>query len=363
MIIEDFKSLFLQDCPMIDVRAPIEFDQGAFPTATNIPILNDDEREQVGICYKRRGAEAAGRLGHTLVFGATREARLQTWQTFITTHPNALVYCFRGGLRSQLTQAWLQAAGVSVPRIKGGYKALRGYLLQTFEALPPLMILAGKTGSGKTTLLADLPSQVDLEGRAQHRGSAFGKRLSPQPTQISFENLVAIDFLKLADSAPGRTVVVEDEGRLIGRVSLPLGLQALMKQSPLVLLEVDLEARVEHIHAEYVVQHFAELLVATGAHALAQQQHESAFLLALDAIKKRLGGVAHGQLHELMSRAFKAQQRGDFEVHRDWIRSLLVDYYDPMYDYQIAQKAERIIFRGDACSVRAFITEQAAFLG
>jgi tRNA 2-selenouridine synthase len=363
MIVEDFKSLFLQDCPMIDVRAPIEFEQGAFPMATNLPILNDVEREQVGVCYKRRGADAAEQLGHSLVSGATRDARLQAWQMFIATHPDAFVYCFRGGQRSQLTQDWLQAAGIDVPRIKGGYKSMRGYLLQVFEALPPLMILAGKTGSGKTTLLADLPYQVDLEHRAQHRGSAFGKRLSPQPTQISFENAVAIDFLKLTDSASGHTVVVEDEGRLIGRVSLPLALQAAMKQSPLVLLEVDLAARVEHIHAEYVVQHFAELLVATGEHALAQQQHESAFLLALDAIKKRLGGVAHRQLHELMSRAFKAQQRGDFDVHRGWIRTLLVDYYDPMYDYQIGQKAERIIFRGDPKSVTEYVSQQSTRVG
>jgi tRNA 2-selenouridine synthase len=356
MIIEDFKSLFLQDCPMIDVRAPIEFAQGAFPTAINLPILFDDEREQVGICYKQRGADAAEQLGHTLVSGATRDARLLAWQDVITNHPDALVYCFRGGLRSQLTQDWLLAAGTPAPRIKGGYKALRSYLLQVFESLPPLMILAGKTGSGKTTLLADLPHQVDLEDRAQHRGSAFGKRLTPQPSQIGFENAVAIDFLKLADAAPTRTVVVEDEGRLIGRVSLPLSLQAAMKQAPLVLLEVDLAARVEHIFEEYVVLHFADLLAATGDHALAQQQHESSFLLALEAIKKRLGGAAHGQLHELMSRAFKAQQRGDFALHRDWIQTLLVDYYDPMYDYQIGQKAERIIFRGDADSVREYLT-------
>ena len=91
MIVEDFKSLFLQDCPMIDVRAPIEFEQGAFPMATNLPILNDDEREQVGTCYKQRGADAAEQLGHALVFGVTREARLQRWQTFITAHPDALV--------------------------------------------------------------------------------------------------------------------------------------------------------------------------------------------------------------------------------------------------------------------------------
>jgi tRNA 2-selenouridine synthase len=358
MIIEDFKSLFLQDCPMIDVRAPVEFGHGAFPAAVNLPILTDEEREQVGTCYKQRGADAAELLGHSLVAGHTRESRLQAWQTFIAAHPDALLYCFRGGLRSQLAQDWLRAAGTPVPRIKGGYKALRGFLLQLFEALPPLVILAGKTGSGKTTLLADMPHQVDLEHRAHHRGSAFGKRLTPQPSQISFENAVAIDFLKLSDAAPDKVVVVEDEGRLIGRVSLPLGLQTAMKQAPLVLLEVDLAARVEHIHAEYIVQHFTELLTTTGDHALAQQTHESSFLQALDAIKKRLGGVAHGELQALMSRAFKAQQRGDFEVHRDWIQALLVDYYDPMYDYQIGQKAQRIIFRGHAEAVRSFMAEQ-----
>ena len=50
--IEDFQPLFTNDIPILDLRAPIEFNQGAFPSAVNIPLMNDTERQQVGTCYK-----------------------------------------------------------------------------------------------------------------------------------------------------------------------------------------------------------------------------------------------------------------------------------------------------------------------
>jgi tRNA 2-selenouridine synthase len=36
-----------------------------------------------------------------------------------------------------------------------------------------------------------------------------------------------------------------------------------------------------------------------------------------------------------------------FDSHRRWIRQLLSDYYDPMYDYQLEKKLERVRLRGD----------------
>ena len=49
--------------PCIDLRAPGEFAQGAFPGAVNLPLLTDNERAEVGIAYKNRGRQAAVEVG------------------------------------------------------------------------------------------------------------------------------------------------------------------------------------------------------------------------------------------------------------------------------------------------------------
>lgn len=354
------EDIFSRAVPLLDLRAPVEFAQGAFPGAVNLPILDDAEREKVGICYKQHGPQAAETLGHTLVSGASRASRLHTWQTFLAANPDAWLYCFRGGKRSQLAEAWLRAEGSPVQRIPGGYKALRHYLLGVLEATPPLLVLGGKTGCGKTDLLAGLERQVDLEKRANHRGSAFGKQIDGQPAQIDFENALGVDFLKLALLAPELPVVVEDEGRAIGRVSLPLPLQAKMKVAPVILLEDDIACRSERICNEYLVAQFAGLLALHHDQTLAHDAHEAAFLESLAAVQKRLGGVAYQRLRGSMEMAFGAQRRGDFAQHQIWITDLLANYYDPMYDYQINNKAERIVFRGDFAAVTEYLLEQTA---
>ena len=75
----DYRHIFLNDVPMMDVRAPVEFAQGAFPGTVNLPLMNDSERQQVGTCYKQRGQQAAIALGHTLVSGDIKRARIQAW--------------------------------------------------------------------------------------------------------------------------------------------------------------------------------------------------------------------------------------------------------------------------------------------
>jgi len=102
------KALFTDDIPLIDVRAPVEFEQGAYPNAVNIPILNNEQRHEVGTCYKERGRDEAMELGHRLVSGADKLTKLAKWLKAIEDKPDAVIYCFRGGLRSQITQSWLR---------------------------------------------------------------------------------------------------------------------------------------------------------------------------------------------------------------------------------------------------------------
>ena len=153
---EDYQRIFLQDIPMMDVRAAIEFDKGAFPNSQNIPILNDSQREAIGTRYKREGQDAAIALGLELATPEIREHRLQQWQKFANANPEGYLYCFRGGLRSRTTQAWLKEKGLDYPLVEGGYKSMRTYLLQQLELSLqqiPFVILTGFTGSGKTQVL------------------------------------------------------------------------------------------------------------------------------------------------------------------------------------------------------------------
>ncbi|UWN51475.1 tRNA 2-selenouridine synthase [Alcanivorax sp. ALC70] len=142
----DYRALFLNRAPLLDVRAPVEFAKGAFPGATNLPLLDDGERHKVGIRYKQAGQAAAIDLGNELVSGRVKRARLNAWRQWRADHPDGYLYCFRGGLRSRTTQAWLANEGIDVPLVVGGYKAMRRFLLESLDAQlarQPLWVLAG----------------------------------------------------------------------------------------------------------------------------------------------------------------------------------------------------------------------------
>jgi len=353
----DYAALFLRDTPLLDTRAPLEFAHGAFPTATNLPLMNDEERAAVGTRYKQKGQQAAIALGHELVAGELREARIESWKRFAEAHPAGYLYCFRGGLRSQLVQQWLAEHGVAYPRVAGGYKAMRRFLIDTLEersASAPVMLVAGATGTGKTLLIRDLPRSIDLEGLAHHRGSAFGRFLDAQPTQIDFENALAIALLRLTQQ-PG-PVFLEDEGHLIGRVALPATLRERMARAPLLVLEYPLEDRIGVVVDDYIVdlgRRFADRFGDEGA-AL----HRARLLEDLGRTRKRLGGARHAEVAALMEAAFDEQARsGRVDAHRAWIRRLLQDYYDPMYAYQLSRREGDRLCVGRREEISAYVQE------
>ena len=343
--------LLAKDVPLIDLRAPTEFARGAFPSAVNLPLLNDEERAEVGTLHKRRGPDAAIRRGHELVAGAVRDARIKGWTDFVTQHPEAWIYCWRGGLRSTIAQSWLRDSGCTVPRVEGGYKRLRQVCLDTFEALARhgesvatkrWLVLAGRTGVGKTAVIETLPEAIDLEALARHRGSAFGGHGEGQPTPIAFENALAIDYLKHR----GPRLIVEDESRTIGRLALPQSWHACMQQAAIVVLQAPIAERIAHIRAEYVDEPLAQ---GTSEAALLSR-HQA----ALDRIEKRLGHKRHVEVGQALKAGFSD---GD---HEDWIERLLTWYYDPMYDYQLKTKQRRVEFRGGRPQVTAYFQDSAA---
>lgn len=348
----DCHRLFLQGLPLADVRAPVEFAQGAFPGAVNLPLMNDAERHAVGLCFRQHGQQAAIALGHRLVAGPVKAERIAAWAAFAQAHPDGFLYCFRGGLRSHIAQQWLAEAGVRYPLITGGYKALRQTLIQTLEAAATgcgLTVLGGMTGTGKTDLLNQLAHGIDLEGHAHHRGSSFGAHPQGQPTQIDFENRLAIDLLRKR-AAGMEHFVWEDEGRHIGRCAVPPTLRDRLAAAPLVWLEAPFEARVDRILRDYVVGQQAALAMLHGPEqALALLSVH--LLQSLDKTAKRLGGERHRRIRSCLQDALVQHQAGDVQAHRAWIAALLQEYYDPMYRFQRQQQAGRIVFTGDAASV------------
>ena len=357
----DYKSILLNDLPLLDTRAPVEFLQGSFPTASNLPLMNDDERAAVGTCYKRKGQDAAVKLGHELVSGKIKQARMEAWLAYVTANPKGYLFCFRGGMRSQLVQEWLHEAGVDYPRIKGGYKALRQFLLQNIEqtlATTPLVILGGKTGCGKTEILHQLNNSIDLEGHAYHRGSSFGRHAKPQPSQINFENNLSLDLLKKCHSA-ARQLVLEDEGHIIGRCALPINLVNTMKAAKIVWLDAPLEERIERVLKDYVIDLQQEYIV-TSDEQQGKQDFAKHLLASLSRITKRLGMERFQQLHNLMQAALNETDNStSLGLHREWITLLLESYYDPMYSYQRQKKADQIVFSGTADEVTEFLQHEA----
>jgi tRNA 2-selenouridine synthase len=349
---DDYRALFLRHVPMMDMRAPSEFARGAFPAALSLPLMSDDERAQVGTCYKQRGQQAAIELGHQLVSGELKSARLGRWEEFAREHPQGYLYCFRGGLRSQTVQRWLGEAGVDYPRVIGGYKAMRRFLLEELErsvADAPFVLVSGKTGTGKTRVISRLAHAVDLEGLANHRGSSFGRMPTPQPSQIDFENRLSIALLRLLDKRPAR-IFLEDEGQIIGSLMLPESLREKMKAAPMVLVEERLESRIDIVLEDYVVDLGRRYALQFGEEGPAL--HSAKLQGDLARLRRRLGGLLQQEVSTLMFAAFAQQEQDDdVSAHRQWIALLLQQYYDPMYEYQLSRRTGERLFRGDRQAV------------
>lgn len=350
---DDYEQLLANDVPMLDLRAPIEFIEGAFPCATNLPLMSNEERAQVGTCFKQQGQGAAITLGHSLVAGDLRQQRLNGWLTWLNAHPTGVIYCFRGGLRSQTVQQWLAEAGRPVTRVKGGYKALRRRLLTEiatgFEQ--PGFVLSGFTGSGKTDWLKRSPLSLDLEGYAHHRGSSFGHWDEPQPTPINFENRLAIARLKQRQ-AGFESWLVEDESAMIGRCPLPKRVYERMQQVPVLLLEVPFEQRVRQIQHDYIdvmLRHFDGNISRLSDYL----QH------SLKRLYKRLGDRDWRRLSQQMTDAINQQLLGyDSDSHQEWISELLARYYDPIYRRHQDSKEHRILMRGNEDELQHWLAQQ-----
>jgi tRNA 2-selenouridine synthase len=289
-----------------DVRSPAEYAKGHIAGAINIPLFSNNERAEIGTLYKALGKDEAIQQGLALM-----GTRLGDFVAAFAPYKHAplLVYCARGGMRSQAVVGLLAALGYRVQQLPGGYKAFRNYLLGELErALPPrLIVLHGQTGVGKTLLLRRLANGLDLEDCAQHRSSVFGAVGLQPRTQQQFdaELLAALGRL---DSA--RPVWVEGESRKIGDVTMPDALRRRMGESPCVLVTAALDTRVERILAAY------------GAGAEAPLAEWEAALRSLAA------PLGRARVEDMAARLRRGEVPGV-------VRELLLDYYDPRYAHSM----------------------------
>jgi tRNA 2-selenouridine synthase len=355
----DYCAILSADIPIIDVRAPVEFSQGAMPAAVNLPLMDDDERAAVGTCYKRQGGEAALALGHQLVNGEKRAQRLTAWRDACARYPHGYLSCARGGQRSHIVQQWLKEHGIDFPLVVGGYKALRQAAIQATESLVqhPLILVGGCTGNGKTQLVRDMAQGIDLEGLAHHRGSSFGRTLQAQLPQSTFENHLAVALLKNAQQNDTLRWVLEDEGHMIGANHLPECLRERMAQSPIAVVEDPFDVRLERLREEYFTRMHHDFIAAMGEET-GWQEYSAWLHHGLFAIRRRLGLERFAQLADHLDTALLQQQRtGSTDAHFSWLVPLLNEYYDPMYRYQLERKAGNVVFRGNWQSVKAWLNK------
>lgn len=288
--------------PVVDVRAEQEFEDGHIPQALNIPLLSNDERKAVGTDYKQRGQREAIRTGFKLV--GPRINQIVDAAEKVSLNKELIVHCWRGGMRSSNFSQFVGMAGIKSHVLDGGYKTYRQKAHEYFKRPYQIILISGCTGSGKSEVLRTLWEEgeqvVDLEGIANHKGSAFGGlMMPPQPSTEQFENIL---FEQLQEIDISRPVWVEDESIAVGKIFLPSDFWTCMRQSPVALLNVDKPTRVKRLVHEY-------------GHA----DHEQ-FLDAMTRITKKLGGQHFKSAKEKL-------EQGDMST----VMEILLTYYDKAY--------------------------------
>ncbi len=311
--IEDF-FLERETTPVIDVRSPSEFKKGHIPGSYNIPLFSDEERAVVGTKYVQESRYSSVIAG--LDFVGPKLSRFVEAVSKIAPEKKVLVYCWRGGMRSA-SMSWLfDLAGFNSKTLIGGYKsyrrAIKNYLSNPFR----LIILGGMTGSGKTELLYELSKcgqqVIDLEGLANHKGSAFGAiGQKPQPSTEFFENLLYEELKKLD---PKKPIWVEDESKAIGSVFIPDEFFNQMLSSTVIAIERPTETRIKRLTAEYT-KCDPQLLINS-----------------VNKIAKRLGG-------DNALKSIKSIEEGNFEE----AVGISLKYYDKTYQYGLSNKKRKPI--------------------
>ena len=293
----------------IDARSPGEYALDHLPFATNWPVLDDAQRQQVGTIYKQVNPFEANKLGAAMV-SENIAKHLRHHVQNLDRNWKPFVYCWRGGQRSGALAHVLGQIGFSVRLIEGGYKAFREAMLQDLARLAPglqMVLIHGATGCGKTRLLQHLKALgaqvLDLEGLACHRSSVLGHVPGQaQPSQKHFDMLL---WQNLRSLDPTRPVFVEAESKRVGAVTIHPSVFEAMQRADVVNLEAPLAARVNLLCEDY--RHFIDDLPS--------------FAARLAALRPIVGARVHEQW-------LASCEQGQWST---MVEDLLVRHYDPNY--------------------------------
>ena len=300
---------------IIDVRSPSEFALDHVPGAINLPVLNNEERIEIGTLYKQASPFVAKKLGAALV---SRNIANHLEQSLIDfpREWRPLIYCWRGGERSGAFTHILNRIGWKAMQLESGYLGFRRLVIDGLDQAAKdfsFQVIAGMTGSGKTRVLQEigaLGAQIlDLEGLAIHRGSVLGNEPNiEQPSQKGFETNL---WNALNSLDPAKIVFIESESKKVGGVHIPDALMDSIRIGKVIELRSSTNTRVSWLLREY--QHFLS--------------NPESFKDKLSLLTSRYGKVQIEKWHE-------AIDASDF---RNLVEELLVMHYDPSYQSSIVR--------------------------
>ena len=305
---------------IIDVRTPAEFAETTIPGAVNVPIFSNEERVEIGTVFQEQGKKDARKLGVRLV-APKIPLLMEQVEEYRQGHPGpVIVFCWRGGMRSLAMTSFMNLAGIPARQLLGGHKGFRRKVLDYFEQQqwPPVFVLRGLTGTGKTRVLQQLQQMdypvIDLEGLANHRGSAFGALgLEQQPSQKKFDALLWARLEQLRNSP---YLVTEGESLHIGRIMVPKSFHQAMQVQTSLWLTASLDVRTQIILEDYP----------------ALDQLREQFKRPINALKERLGG-------QVVAEFLKLLDSGQWD---QLVRELMVRYYDPLYLHTLPERRVEI---------------------
>jgi tRNA 2-selenouridine synthase len=327
--IEPFLELAAQHT-VLDVRSPGEYLHAHIPGAFSLPLFTDEERKVVGTAYKQQSREIAIKIGLDY-FGVKMRGMVDVVENLLNekktkkgkqesiSQHTVLVHCWRGGMRSAGIAWLLDLYGFKVYTLAGGYKTYREWARSQFEKNYRFTIVGGYTGTGKTLVLQELKrvgkSIIDLEGLANHKGSAFGALgEKPQPSQEMFENLLAVELAAVSNQgntqiepAPLQhstaVIYLEDESQRIGLLNIPTAVWDTMRNSLITFIHIPFEERLQYLSIEY------------------GKFEKEKLVNAIIRIQKRLGGLeTKNAINHLLE-----------NNHKECFR-ILLKYYDKYYE-------------------------------
>jgi tRNA 2-selenouridine synthase len=311
----------LENINLIDVRSPSEYVHDHIPTSANIPLLDDEERAVVGTCYVQQGPKDARLLGVDIVSPKLPQF-IREFLKFKENNKMTVVYCWRGGLRSNGSAGLVKLAGMQVYVVRGGYKTYRNMVngfFQNFSEDYSFINFYGPTGCAKSVVLRNLETAglpvLDLEHAAAHKGSSFGEVDEPEykdVTQKNFESKLWHTFYK---HGAGK-YLVEGESMRIGKVGVPKPLFTRMMESISVVADVPMDFRIAFTVENYKPDRYIDEI------------RES-----LSRLKKYIGKSQVDELSGMLDRK-------DFET---FTKVLLESYYDPLYSRSIPEKPDYVI--------------------